>query len=343
MIIPHLVRQRVFKSTLPVFIRSRSMSQFGDNCPYVLSPSQLRQLQLSEPKEIAILDASWHMPNSPRKPKPEFITKHLPHARYLDLDEVASPNELGLKHMMPTPDIFAKYCEQLGISPSSHVVIYDSLGIFSAPRALFMFRALGHNRSSILDGGLPAWEHHGCPTESGEMSSQDSNVSYPPPKFDETVIRDYYQMLQNATTNLNQQGIAEVVVDARPHGRFLGTDPEPRPGLPSGHIPYACSLPFTTFLKSNTYTPPNGGSPITYTSLRSNAELHEALREALGPERAQDVLSGKRNIVASCGSGMTAGVLWLGLKLLGVEKVGLYDESWTGYALRKESPIATGE
>ena len=143
---------------------------------------------------------------------------------------------------------------------------------------------------------------------------------------------------------------------------FLGTDPEPRPGLPSGHIPHSRSLPFTSFLEQNEVVLPNG-EKITFTTMASNQRLIAALEEALGTEYAKDVLAGKKGVVTTCGSGMTAGVLWLGLQLLGVKRVGLYDEvsltpdiihviwlmlkrygkSWTGYAAREGSPIVKGE
>ncbi|KAI0082234.1 Rhodanese-like protein [Panus rudis PR-1116 ss-1] len=314
------------------------MSAFGDNCPLVLSPRQLLDIPSNE---VAILDASWHMPNSPRNARKEFLQKRLPKARYLDLDEVASPHELGLMHMMPDGEVFAKACESLGISPSSHVVLYDTHGVFSSPRALFMFRAFGHHRSSILDGGLPHWEAHGCPTESGEPQPV-ARGKYPPLSLDTSVIRDYQQMISNANYSPDDPA-AQIVLDARPRGRYLGTDPEPRPNLPSGHIPHSFSLPFSLFLKTNTYKSTGHSEPISYTTLRPTSEILEELRATLGDQRLQEIIEGKRGVVTSCGSGMTAGILWLGLKLLGVEKVQLYDESWTGYASRSESPIVKGE
>lgn len=108
--------------------------------------------------------------------------------------------------------------------------------------------------------------------------------------------------------------------------RFTGKDPEPRPGLSSGHIPHSLSLPFTTFLQSRTYTPTGQGAPITFTEMASSSALHESLEGAVGKELADQIRSGKRSVAASCGSGMTAGVIWLALKIMGVEKVGLYDE-----------------
>jgi len=311
------------------------MSIFGDNCPLVLSPRQLNDLRGDT--GVSVVDASWFMPGSPRKPKEEFLKKRIQGARFLDLDEVASQHVLGLKHMMPSSEVFAKACECFGISPSSHVVIYDTHGVFSSPRALFMFRSFGHHRSSILNGGLPAWEAQECPVESGELQTA-AKASYPPPKLDKGVIRDYEQMVSNATLSPAAEPAAEIVIDARSQGRFLGIDPEPRPGLSSGHIPHSLSLPFNTFLETHNEERPDG-STVAYTTLRPATGILESLQAALGPEYTKEVLSGKRSIITTCGSGMTAGILWLGLKTLGVENIGLYDESWTGYASRKESLI----
>lgn len=115
--------------------------------------------------------------------------------------------------------------------------------------------------------------------------------------------------------------------------RFLGTQPEPRPGLSSGHMPFSKSLPFTALLDTHTYTPEGASEPATYTSLKSSEGLHQALEDAVGPTYAQKVLKGERGVVASCGSGMTAGVIWLALRLMGAERVALYDEVSTALLL----------
>jgi thiosulfate/3-mercaptopyruvate sulfurtransferase len=274
------------------------------------------------------------MPNSPTNPREGFLSKRLAGARFLDLDEVASPHELGLKHMMPQGRVFADVCERFGIDPSSHVVIYDTQGVFSSPRALFMFRAFGHHNSSVLDGGLPRWEAEGFPIET-QTPAEVERSNYPMPTFDAETIRSYEQMVSNASQNPSTDPTAELVVDARSHGRYLGIDPEPRPGLSSGHIPHSFSLPFGIFLQ--THSSPN--SSIHYTTYLSPSEIHKALVDAIGAEQTESVIKGERPIITSCGSGMTAGVLWLGLKLLGIEKVRLYDESWTGYAARSSSVI----
>ncbi|KAI0067874.1 thiosulfate sulfurtransferase, partial [Artomyces pyxidatus] len=279
------------------------------------------------------------MPNSPRNARQEFLAKRIPGAHYLDLDEVASPSELGLKHMMPSGEVFARALENFGINTSSHVVLYDSQGVFSAPRALFMFRSFGHAKSSILNGGLPRWESDGLPTESGPLEAGPKST-YSVPTEDKNAIRSYEQMVDNSKANVSDGPTAELVLDARPRGRYVGSDPEPRPGLSSGHIPHSFSVPFNTFLQTNAV--PN--SDKTYTTFLSSDELYKKLVDAVGPQNAQQILEGKRNVTTTCGSGMTAGVLWLGLKLLAESShVALYDESWTGYASRAQSEIAKGE
>jgi len=300
--------------------------------PYLLSPSNLRDAISSG--SVSVLDASWFMPNSPRKPLQEFQSKRIPGAQFLDLDEVASPHELGLKHMMPSERSFADACEKFGIHSNSHVVIYDTHGIFSSPRALFMFRAFGHQRSSILDGGLPRWEAEGFET-AGSPPTGEKRSTYATPAYDGAAVRSYEQVVANSLLDPASNPAAELVVDARSRGRFLGTDPEPRPGLSSGHVPHSFSLPFNVFLKTQT----GPGSSVQYTTFLSEPELRQALVKAVGADQAQLVLTGKRPITTSCGSGMTAGILWLGLKLLGAPNVALYDESWTGYASRADSHI----
>ncbi|EIN13574.1 Rhodanese-like protein [Punctularia strigosozonata HHB-11173 SS5] len=316
--------------------------------PLLVSPHELKELENSGAK---VLDASWFMPGSPRKPKEELLAKRIPGAQFLDLDAVASKHELGLKHMLPAPRVFADACEEFGIEPSSRVVMfvvpsslvssmtflncsYDTHGVFSSPRALYMFRAFGHANSSVLNGGLPAWIVAGYDTESGPIKTPEK-TAYPTPTLDEHVVRGYEDIVANSERQPTASPEAELVLDARSRGRWLGTDPEPRSGMSSGHIPNSFSLPFNAFLQSNDIS----NSDEKYTTFKSPAELEKELLDVLGPEFGRQVKQGERRVVTTCGSGMTAGVLWLGLKLLEVPKIALYDESWTGYASRASSVI----
>ncbi|KAJ4476746.1 Rhodanese-like domain-containing protein [Lentinula aciculospora] len=299
--------------------------------PLIISPSHLHQI-VKENQTVTILDTTWFMPDSPRKAYQEFQKRRIPGAQFLDLDEVASAHELGLKHMMPSGVQFVEACEKFGIQPSTHVVLYDDHGVFSSPRALFMFRSLGHRNSSILNGGLPLWDAKSFEVDANPPSLPPSKSRYSLPELDQNVIRSYEQMVANSELNPSTSVEAELVLDARPTGRFAGKDPEPRPGLSSGHIPNSFSLPFSSFLETK-----EGPQGSTYTVFREPSEIRKELDNAVGAAQAERIIKGEATAVTTCGSGMTAGVIWLGLQLLGAPKLSLYDESWTGYAMRQTS------
>ncbi|KAG5639324.1 hypothetical protein H0H81_004527 [Sphagnurus paluster] len=290
----------------------------SSSVPLLLTPQQVHSLQGNK---LSLLDASWFMPNSPRQPQQEFLAKRIKGAQFLDLDVVASHHEMGLKHMMPQERVFADACANFGIEHDSHVVIYDTHGIFSAPRALFMFRTFGHYNSSVLDGGLPAWLAEGLPVESGP-TARVTPTEYPTPTLRIDALRSYDQIVANSSIEPTANANADLVLDARSRGRYLGIDPEPRPGLSSGHIPRSLSLPFNMFLQEK-----EGVDGMKYTTFLPPADVHNALKEAIGAERADLVLKGVLPVTTTCGSGMTAGVLWLGLKILGVERLSIYDEA----------------
>ncbi|KAG9125451.1 hypothetical protein FRC07_007542 [Ceratobasidium sp. 392] len=251
--------------------------------------------EVASSKDKILVDTTWFMPNVSRSGFEEWKQRRLPGARFLDLDLVATPNELGLKHMMPSGEVFAKACEELGIEPGSHVVLYDTHGVFSSPRALYMFKSFGHEKASVLDGGLPRWEDEGFPIETGEPAKVQP-TKYAVPKLDESAVRC--------------------------------EDPEPRPDLSSGHMPHSRSLPFSSLLQK---------SDKGYTYFLPEDKLKEVFDNAVGEE-------GKgKPIVASCGSGMTAGTIWLAGQLLNKPVRAIYDESWSGYAKRSESVIVKGD
>ncbi|KAM0748913.1 thiosulfate sulfurtransferase [Meredithblackwellia eburnea MCA 4105] len=340
----------------------------------LVSPKQVSALladQKTQPK-TKVLDASWFMPNlkPPRSGWEEYKAKRIPGAAFFDVDIIAEKDERGLAHMLPGPERFADACSRLGIDRDSHVVVYDTHGVFSAPRTAFTFKAFGHPQVSILDGGLPRWIAEGHPVDTtfpimpnlhalkdgepayfGPVQSllmydkrprvesyfiadiEEHMPQYIGAELDEGFIKSYEQVVSNSEEDLVRPETA-VVLDARPGGRFTGQDPEPRPGLSSGHIPHSFSLPFSTLLTAPSSTEP------AYQQLKSPAELDEVLSNAMGKEEWEKVKKGERSVIATCGSGMTAAVIWLALQVAGKEgKVGLYDESWTGYASRPESKI----
>ncbi|KAK4055823.1 hypothetical protein OIO90_003077 [Microbotryomycetes sp. JL221] len=333
----------------------------------LISPRELSELlNDNSASKPVILDASWHMPNlnPPRDAYAEYKQIRLPGARFWHVDNIATKATSGLvlPHMMPTPETFANACRKLGISRTSQVVVYDSYGMFTAPRTLFTFKAFGHERVSVLDGGLPRWRAEGHKVEEsiatydkaneathgprltealyGEASEEGIDAlysSYEVPKYDASLVRSYQDVVDNSKKKLSESG-AEIVLDARPAGRFRGVDPEPRAGLSSGHVPRSFSLPFSTLLSKPTSTKPS------YQTLLPPRDLEAVFVEALGGQETwQQVKNGDRGVFSTCGSGMTAAVIWLALKVAGREQnAGLYDESWTGYASRPESKIEKG-
>lgn len=317
-------------------ITHRLLTSGPGNSELVISPKDLQSLVQSDEQAVSIVDTTWFMPNSPRKSAEEFFKQRIPGSQFLDLDKVASSHPLGLKHMMPSAQTFAQACGSMGIRPDSHVVLYDTHGVFSSPRALFMFKAFGHQFVSVLNGGLPRWATEGYKIDANPPATIPS-VSYPTPSVSSGVTRDYEFMVSNARLDAKGDPTSSIVLDARPKGRFLGTDAEPRPEIRSGHMPNSVSLPFNAFLETR-----DGKDGAKYTVIRPREEIQSVLEDALGADLVQDIIDGQRSVTTTCGSGMTAGVLWLGLKLLGAKHISLYDESWTGYAdpSRKSNIVA---
>ncbi|KAI3476797.1 hypothetical protein L1887_61617 [Cichorium endivia] len=239
----------------------------------------------------------------------------------------------NLPHMMPSAATFARAASEHGIEPETHVVVYDTHGVFSAPRTAFTFKAFGHSNVSVLNGGLPAWINHGLPTEEGEPSSV-AKTDYPEHELQDGIIRSFDEMVANAKMGARGQ----TVFDARSKGRFDGSDPEPRPGLSSGHIPHSLSLPFPTLLKTET-----GKDGKTYTVLKDQIELWRRLGDTVGGTEALDKLrqassGGELAATNTCGSGMTAAAIWLALQEIGVQS-SIYDESWMGWASRESEGV----
>lgn len=248
-----------------------------------------------------VVDASWYMPNQNRDPAAEFLERRIPGAVRFDIDAVADTTS-PLPHMLPTAEAFAAAVGAMGISENDHVVIYDGAGLLSAPRAWWTFRVFGATDVKILDGGLPAWIAEGRPIESGTPAAPTPATFHA--KLDAARVAGLSDVVE-----VLAEGSA-TVVDARPADRFLGVVPEPRPGLKSGHMPGALNVPAVNIVENGRLTDDDG------------------LREAF-----EDVDLDKP-IVTSCGSGVTASILWLALEVLDVPRgrLALYDGSWTEWA-----------
>lgn len=240
----------------------------------------------------------------------DFTAIHLPRAKFFDIDQVADQNSM-LPHMLPTPAQFASAVESMEISNESHIVVYDANDFMASARVWWMFRVFGHHRIQVLDGGLRRWQQLDLPvTDQIQDVNPTSNFK---PEMKSQLTCNLEQMRHHAAHNDVQ------IVDARSAGRFYGREPEPRPGLRSGHIPGSKNL----FVKQLI-------DPVRHT-LRPNAELETAF--------LQSGINLTAPIVTSCGTGVTAAILALALACLGREDIAVYDGSWTEWGGLSDTPI----
>jgi thiosulfate/3-mercaptopyruvate sulfurtransferase len=235
-----------------------------------------------------------------------YLDKHIPGAIFFDIEEI-SDHATALPHMLPTAEAFSHSMSSLGISDSSTIVVYEQEGVFSAPRAWWTLRTFGAQRVHILDGGLRAWTEASLPIESGP-------VHRAPATFHATLNHDAVKNLSQLKEKIRNH---QQILDARSAARFNGTAPEPRPGLSSGHMPRATNIPFTDLVEDGRLKPV------------------EKLRELFLAKQV-DL---QQPITTTCGSGVTAAVIALGLEVVGAPNVRLYDGSWAEYAQQPDSVI----
>lgn len=262
--------------------------------------------------DLRIVDASWHLPDAGRDAAAEYAAGHIPGAVYMNLGELVD-SDAPFDNTLPSAEKFASRMQNLGLGDGSRIVVYDDSALKSSARAWFMLKLFGAHAVAILDGGLAKWKAECRPTASDQESLRHRHYTA---WSGGKALRSKAQMLENLASQ------AEQVIDARGPGRFTGTEPEARPGLASGHIPGSFNLPHGQLFN------PDG-------SYKDRAGLVAAFKAA--------GVNLDRPVVASCGSGMTACVLFFALHLIGKHDVALYDGSWAEWGLDPETPKALGK
>ena len=279
--------------------------------PKTLVSTQWLATHLKDP-DLRVLDASWYLPGSKRDPFAEYQAAHIPGARFFDLDDV-SDHRSDLPHMVPPVEKFMSRMRAIGVGDGHQIVVYDGAGLFSAPRVWWLFKLMGQMDIAVLDGGFPKWQAEGHPVEDLPPILRDRHM----------MVRRQNQMVKDVTqvSAASKLGESEIV-DARSPGRFYGKDPEPRPGLRAGHIPGSKNVFYKDLLNADD-------------TMKSPDEMRQVFLEA-----GVDL---DKPVITSCGSGVTAAILSLGLTRMGKTDHSLYDGSWTEWGMFPTLPIATGK
>nr|WP_321464052.1 3-mercaptopyruvate sulfurtransferase [uncultured Cohaesibacter sp.] len=258
--------------------------------------------------DVVILDGSWHMPQEERDPEAEFARTHIPGVLFFDIDKIADLST-DLPHMLPSAEVFSAAVSNMGISDGQTIVVYDVIGLRSAPRLWWTFRVMGVQDVYILDGGLPKWKAEKRPVTDVVQPRSKGHFSA---RLDHSAVRSHEDMVKA----IRDGGVE--IVDARSQERWRGTAPEPRPHLPSGRMPGSKNLPFGDLVDENGM-------------LKDAGFLRQRFIDA-----GVDL---DKPIITTCGSGATAAILTLALDTIGQQRLSLYDGSWTEWAARPESAI----
>jgi len=251
---------------------------------------------------LKIFDATFYLPDSGLVAEDEYKKKHIPNAIFFDINKIADPNN-SLPHMIPSKDLFSKMMQNIGLNKDDEIIIYDNSPFLSSARAWFLFRYFGHDKISIMQGGIKNWENNGGNITQGNVILEKGN--YIASAERKELVVNLNEMI------LASQNKKNVILDARSKKRFLGEALEPRPNLPSGHIPNSKSLPSSDLINKEGY-------------LKSKDEINQIFSNIN--------VNTNDKIIATCGSGVSACVISIALFCLGKTDTPIYDGSWTEWA-----------
>ena len=279
--------------------------------PKTLVSTEWLHAHLKDP-DLRILDGSYYLPQMGRDPRAEYDAAHIPNARFFDIDDVADHGS-DLPHMVPPVEKFMSRMRAMGVGDGHQVVVYDGMGLFSAARVWWLFKLMGQNNIAVLDGGLPKWQSEGRPVEDLPPVIRDRHMT----------VRRQNQMVKDVTQVSAASKLGDYeIIDARSPGRFRGEEPEPRAGLRPGHIPGSKNVCFKDLLNADQ-------------TMKNPVEIRQIF-EVAGVDF-------NKPAITTCGSGVTAAVLSLGLERIGKTDHSLYDGSWSEWGMFPTVPVATGD
>jgi len=285
-------------------------STSSNDDPQTLVSTEWLARHLKSP-DLRVLDASWHMPGSERNARAEYDAAHLPGARFFDIDEISDLRS-ELPHTVPPVEKFMSRLRAMGVGDGHQVVVYDSVGLFSAARVWWLFRLMGQKNVAVLDGGLPKWQAEGREVTDAPPQIRDRHMTVTRANH---LVRDVTEVARAAKLG------DHAIIDARAPERFRGEAEEPREGLRAGHIPGSHNVFFRDLLNDDWTMKP--------------ADELRAIFDASGADMSKPVIT-------TCGSGVTAAILSLALERIGKTDHALYDGSWSEWGMYDDLPIETG-
>lgn len=279
--------------------------------PKTLVSTEWLHAHLKDP-DLRILDGSYYLPQMARDPRAEYDAAHIPGARFFDIDDVADHGS-DLPHMVPPIEKFMSRMRAMGVGDGHQVVVYDGMGLFSAARVWWLFKLMGQNNIAVLDGGFPKWQAEGRPVDDLPPIIRDRHMT----------VRRQTQMVKDVTQVSAASKLGDYeIIDARSPGRFRGEEPEPRAGLRPGHIPGSKNVCFKDLLNADQ-------------TMKNPVEIRQIFQSA--------GVDFDKPAITTCGSGVTAAVLSLGLQRIGKTDHSLYDGSWSEWGMFPTVPVATGD